>query len=86
MYRRTTNMAIIIVRMTEVRFLMTEVRIQYVNAEALIGLSPFFSLVIVPSFLGPRASINGSDKPSKSCHRNTHKEVKSNKVDKVTKE
>lgn len=73
--------------MTEVRFLMTEVRIQYVNAEALIGLSPFFSLVIVvPSFLGPRASINGSNKPSKSRHRNTHKEVKGNKVDKVTKE
>jgi hypothetical protein len=80
MYRRTTNMATIIVRMTEVRFLMTEVRIQYVNAEALIGLNPFFSLVIVPSFLGPRASINGSNKPSKSRHRNTHKEVKGSNV------
>jgi hypothetical protein len=77
---------IIIVRMTEVRFLMTEVRIRYVNAEAHFGLNPFFSLVIVPSFLGPRASINGSDKPSKSRHRNTHKEVKGNKTKRVTKE
>ena len=76
MYRRTKYMAIIIVRMTEVRFLMTEVRIRYVNAEAHIGLNPFFSLVIVPSFLGPRASVNGSNKPSKSHHRNTYKEVK----------
>ena len=64
---------------------MTEVRIGYVNAEAHIGLNPFFSLVIVPSFLGPRASIDGSDKPSKSRRRNTHKEGKGNKAKRVIK-
>jgi hypothetical protein len=45
--------AITVVRMTEVRFLMTEVRIMYVR----IGMNPFFLLVFVPSFPGPRVSM-----------------------------
>ena len=36
---------------------MTEVRIMYVNAEANIGINPFFSLVIVPAFPAPRAAM-----------------------------